>query len=539
MAHNIFPNSRNGRIGDHANFATVAGNQITNNNTGSGAQNNNNATGVQNVNYGRDQNLNHGGGPMTVNNRGGWTPPAYRPAFAPTGSGYSNNNSGAGTQNVNAGRDQNSNYGNGGFNITNDERTTRRKNSPPPTQPPIAESAARERREATHSPSNAHDQRPLSGKRLDGDELQREEDAFRDMRNDGDEYGEILDLKDEEAQDMLDDWQSLFENTGDAELRQQVVRAMSELTYRSGRVPDGIWIQEVEDLSQDAVEFGGFADIWTGSTNGTKVALKVVRHRINHKQHELMIKAFMREAVIWRSFVHANILPFKGMYWFKGNQEQICLVCPWMENGNLLQFLKKHPEIEPAAQERLASGSIDYAKEIAQGLAYLHSLKITHGDLKGYNVLIDHDQTARITDFGLSRVVDNENLAGLSNMSGRQGPIRWLAPELLKSGRKSAISLKSDVYAFGCVCYEIYAKRIPFEGTEDFGIMHAVVIQNKRPQPPQNMGDKMRNLMESCWLADPDSRPDAAKIVAQIDRPNNSRSEPGRLKPKYRNRNKV
>ncbi|KAL0058244.1 hypothetical protein AAF712_015093 [Marasmius tenuissimus] len=318
-------------------------------------------------------------------------------------------------------------------------------------------------------PSIAPPQRPPIGRRLDGDMLRREEDDFRSMRNDEVEYEEILELKDEDAQEMLDDWQLLIECTEDTKLRQQVVHAMSELTYRSGRVPEGIWIGEVEDLSKDAVEFGSFADIWTGTINETKVALKVVRYRIDHEQHERVIKA----------------------------------------------------------------------KEIAQGLVYLHSLNITHGDLKGYNVLIDDDQNARITDFGLSRAVDNENLVGLLNMSSRQGSVRWLAPELLKSGRSSASPSKSDIYAFGCVCYEIYAKCIPFEDVKDYGIIYAAVIQNERPQPPQNMGDKMRHLMVSCWMADPNSRPDAAKIVEQINRPGYSRSEPGRPKSSYRDRNKT
>ncbi|KAL0066402.1 hypothetical protein AAF712_006444 [Marasmius tenuissimus] len=400
-------------IGDRANLSTVHGPQFNNHQSGTGTQNNNNSTGTQNINHGRDQNFNNGPGGMTVNNKGPWNPrppQAYHSPSPSSGYGNSNNNR-EGTQNVNTGRDQNANNSSGKYKINNDERTGR--DSPPPTQHSIAGSATRERRGDAHSPSIAP-ARPPSEKRLNGDKLRREEDHFRDMRDDEDEYEEVLGIKNEDAQKVLDEWQSLFECTEDTKLRQQVVRAMSELAYR--------------------IDFGGFADIWTGSTDGKKVAVKVVRYRIDREQRDQMMKAFMREAVIWRSFDHPNILPLMGMYWF--NSEQICLVCPWMENGNLLQFVKKHPDIDSATQEELA-------KEIAQGLAYLHGLNITHGDLKGYNVLIDVDPDdpdriahARITDFGLSRVADDENLAGLSTMSGRQGPARWLAPELLTEWKK-------------------------------------------------------------------------------------------------------
>ncbi|KAJ8079060.1 Receptor-interacting serine/threonine-protein kinase 1 [Marasmius tenuissimus] len=451
------------------------------------------------------------------------------------GLGTQNNHNATGTQNINYGRDQNTNNGPGAMNINNNERTGR--DPPPPTQHPIAGSATRDRRGDAQAPSIAP-AGPPSEKRLNGDKLRREEDAFRNMRDNEADYEEILGIKDEDARKTLDDWQLLIECTEDTKLRHQVVRAMRDLVYRSGQAPEVIWIGKVGNLSEHAVDFGGFADIWTGSTDGKKVAVKVVRYRIDREQRDQMMKAFMREAVIWKSFDHPNILPLMGMYWF--NSEQICLVCPWMENGNLLQFVKTHPDINSATQEELA-------KEIAQGLAYLHGLNITHGDLKGYNVLIDVDPDdpdriahARITDFGLSRVADDENLAGLSAMSGRQGPARWLAPELLTKGRKSAISLKSDVYAFGCVCYEIYAKRIPFEDIEEHRIYQVIVEQGKRLQPPPDMDNKMRDLMQLCCEADPNSRPDATQIVEQIERPTWSRSEPARpiARARYLDRNK-
>ncbi|KAK1225235.1 hypothetical protein PQX77_011836 [Marasmius sp. AFHP31] len=550
MSHhptNIFPNSRNARIGDHASFSAVGGNQITNNNTGSGAQNNNNASGVQNVNYGRDQNLNHGAGPMTVNNRGGWTPPAYRPAFAPTGSGYSNNNSGEGTQNVNAGRDQNANYGYGAFNINNDERK-----SPPPVQ---ANFDGRGQRELAQSPSRPSvgipNPRPSSGTPYKSKELVRKENAFRQLLNDPEHYYEVVGLDGKEAQSVLDEWQRLSDYTADADLRSRIVQANIQLSENSGLSPRCLQISGVEDLSEAPVEYGGFADIWTGSIGDVRVAVKVVRHRLNSPKHDQMIKvrlktpayitlsepgtdhdlkAFTREALIWRNLNHPNILPFTGMYSFNEAQGQLCLVSPWMENGNLLQFLSDNPGVDLATQQRLA-------KDVAQGLAHLHGLQITHGDIKGVNVLITSDGNACITDFGLSRVIDSQRLAGLSNTSGRQGPARWLAPELMKVGKRAAMSPESDIYAFGCVCYEIYAKQAPFEDVEEYGIYHIVVVENQRPELPRQVPDGMRRLIKSCWRTEPGSRPKAVDIVDEIGRvyggrPNRNAAV-GRNKPAY------
>ena len=122
-------------------------------------------------------------------------------------------------------------------------------------------------------------------------------------------------------------------------------------------------------------------------------------------------------------------------------------------------------------------------------------------------------------------------------MSSRQvGGLRWLAPELLKTGKRSAMSKESDIYSFGCVCYEvrfgsvfshyrglpkilkIYAKEFPFADIEDYGIYHIIVGENQHPEIPPKAPDAMRRLMENCWTPEPGSRPKAATIVEEIDR---------------------
>ncbi|KAK1216388.1 Rho guanine nucleotide exchange factor [Marasmius sp. AFHP31] len=380
-----------------------------------------------------------------------------------------------------------------------------------------------ERREQTHSPSpnvGVPNARPSSGEPLSSEDLARKEDAFRNLLTDEKEYESVLELDGDDGQSVLDNWQQssqqLSEQTRDVNLRSSIIHAIIELSESSGLFPQCLQIGGVEDVSDYPVEYGGFADIWTGSVGGMRVALKVVRYRFHSQRKHNPIKAFVREAMIWRNMIHPNVLPFTGMYWFNPAQGQLCLVSPWMESGNLLQFLTDTPEVDHAAQQRLA-------KDVAQGLAYLHDLKITHGDLKGYNVLVGDDRIARITDFGLSQVIGDQRLTSLSSMAGRQGPTRWLAPEIMENGR-NMISQESDVYAYGCVCYElsrdmkIYAKCIPFEEHEEYGLYHIVVVRGQRPELPQDVPNGMRQMIEKCWQVEPGSRPKAATLVQEIGR---------------------
>ncbi|KAJ8079003.1 hypothetical protein PM082_013290 [Marasmius tenuissimus] len=352
--------------------------------------------------------------------------------------------------------------------------------------------------------------RPSSGKPLKPKELARKENGFRQLLEDREQYDEVVGLEGDEAQDVLDQWQRLSECTENADLRSHVIQASIQLSERSGLSPWYLQIDEVEDLSEHPIEYGDFGDIWIGSTHGVRVAVKVSRHTLHSQKHEQMIRAFTREALIWRNLIHPNILPFTGMYWFNEEQTQLCLVSPWMENGNLVQFLKDYPEVDRYTQQRLA-------EDVAQGLAYLHDLRITHGDLKGHNVLITSEHTACITDFGFARVIDNQSLAALSDTSIHQSTsVRWFAPELFKSGTKAAMSPDSDIYSFGCVCYEIYAKRPPFCDIKGNGIYYMVVVQNHRPELPRQVPDGMRRLIENCWRSEPSSRPKAASIVEMI-----------------------
>jgi serine/threonine protein kinase len=112
--------------------------------------------------------------------------------------------------------------------------------------------------------------------------------------------------------------------------------------------------------------------------------------------------------------------------------------------------------------------------DIAQGLAYLHNLKpaIVHGDLKGVgptrchillksdlfqvNILITPSFRASLADFGLATVKDSKAIPLTATSSIREaGTLRWQAPELF-SEDQSVTTTRTDVYAFGCVCYEVF-----------------------------------------------------------------------------------
>lgn len=188
---------------------------------------------------------------------------------------------------------------------------------------------------------------------------------------------------------------------------------------------------------------GGFGSVYRGILpDKTVVAVKKITNLgVQGK------KDFCTEIAIIGNIHHANLVKLKG---FCAQGRQRLLVYEYMNRGSLDRTLfGSGPVLE--WQER-----VDIALRTARGLAYLHSgceQKIIHCDVKPENILL-HDQfQAKISDFGLSKLLSPEQSSLFTTMRGTRG---YLAPEWLTN---AAISEKTDVYSFGMVLLELVSGR--------------------------------------------------------------------------------
>ncbi|KAF5353500.1 hypothetical protein D9756_008126 [Leucocoprinus leucothites] len=260
----------------------------------------------------------------------------------------------------------------------------------------------------------------------------------------------MQELRGDDAQVLIDFlytlgiFQSSFPYPG---FRKHIIRALYKLCKSSMLYPQCLVLKDDIVMSGEPETGGGFGDIYRGWFRGKSLCLKVVR-TFKRSETDAMLKAFAKEAVLWGQLHHPNIAPFYGVYHLNESRNRICLVSPWMEKGSLVRYLDANP----------LAKRMPFVLDIAKGLEYLHSENITHGDLKGANVLISDAEVACITDFGLSTVLTGSTFA----YTPGTGPVafspRWLAPELLSIYNSNQLPTKSsDVWAFGSVCYEVSA----------------------------------------------------------------------------------
>ncbi len=191
----------------------------------------------------------------------------------------------------------------------------------------------------------------------------------------------------------------------------------------------------------------------------------------------------MREAIVWSHLSHPNLLPFYGIYQVDDHLGRVCLVSPWMENGNVTEYLKTHPDMPrlPLVCVYIFAlhGMIYHIRQvhdILAGLGHLHKQFVVHGDLKGVhfvpgsnhtppgsyvfnqaNILISNSGSACLADFGLSSIDDKEILrwTSLNTVIRVGGTVRWQAPELMDPEDGSRPTFSADVYSVASVMYEV------------------------------------------------------------------------------------
>ncbi len=209
--------------------------------------------------------------------------------------------------------------------------------------------------------------------------------------------------------------------------------------------------------------------------------------------------------------VHENVVQLFGPVHLPNGD--VGAVMEFCAHGALVDALygDKAREMTDAQLLRIARGA-------ARGLAHLHAHKIVHRDIAARNVLLAGDMRqpiAKLSDFGMAREIDSA-YSGVAEQqtSATIGPVRWMAPEQLE---RLAYSKASDVFAFGVLLYEIFARSAPWPGLANINVATRV-IAGTRMQPHETVPPDMRELMTQCWAHEPKERPSAKAVCASIER---------------------
>ncbi|KAG8657885.1 hypothetical protein MANES_03G091900v8 [Manihot esculenta] len=264
---------------------------------------------------------------------------------------------------------------------------------------------------------------------------------------------------------------------------------------------------------------GGFGPVYKGVlSDGAIIAVKQLSAKSKQGNRE-----FVNEIGMISALQHPNLVRLFGCC-IEGNQ--LLLVYEYLENNSLARALfgreDQRLELDWSTRKKILLG-------IAKGLAYLHEesrLKIVHRDIKATNVLLDKDLNAKISDFGLAKLDEEEN----THISTRiAGTIGYMAPEYAMRGY---LTDKADVYSFGVVALEIVSGKsnTNYRPKEEFVYLldWAYVLQEQGnllelvdPSLGSNYSkqEAMRvlNLALLCTNPSPTLRPSMSSVVSMVE----------------------
>ena len=323
--------------------------------------------------------------------------------------------------------------------------------------------------------------------------------------------------------------------------KEDIEDKLEEATGLNSRMLNAWQIKICDVELGPAVAEGAAGTVHDGRYAGHRVAVKVLKRPVDPELSPEVAEDFARECATLMSIRHKHLLIFFGAGTMSDNRPFI--VTEYMALGSLKTVL--------ADRDRVLGwpARIRLAAQVADGMAYLHSLKIVHRDFKSDNVLLNEQLDAKVADFGTSKLVTASraqlqtgtttgetsfgggggggepelSVAFQATMTKGVGTPLWMAPELFEGGTKYGPEV--DVYSFGVVMWELATRKVPWQDEiattvyiEFFAALSEALEHGVRPRVPAEVAQTAPEfvaLLQQCWTTDPAARLESA-AVAQL-----------------------
>ncbi|KAI0293257.1 kinase-like domain-containing protein [Russula brevipes] len=222
------------------------------------------------------------------------------------------------------------------------------------------------------------------------------------------------------------------------------------------------------------------------------VAVKSVRLVRLKERH---ITQMMEEIDLVKRLSHPSIVKYEGM---ARDEHTLKIVIEYAENDSLKEKL----ELSGKINETLAA---NYVVEILEGLDFLHSNGIVHGNLKAANIFTTNVGSVKLSDFGLSL----NRLALGGEIRNIPCAPNWAAPEIIE---QTGSSTKSDIWSLGCTVIELLTGQPPYGDIPNIQLVRFRIAVDDYPPIPEDFSRPLISFLEECFQRVPAHRPSVEEL---------------------------
>lgn len=245
------------------------------------------------------------------------------------------------------------------------------------------------------------------------------------------------------------------------------------------------------------IETGKFSEVWEGLWNDTtSVTVKTAKLNV------IDTKSLRKEIEILKQLSHPNLIQ---LYAVCTKGEPIYIITELTKYGNLFQYLRGDGRLLELPQ------IINMMVQIAAGMAYLGENNYIHQDLAARNVMLAEGLVCKLSGFGSVQAIS----AGIYEAHpGIKVPIKWTALEVIMY---SYFTIKSDVWSFGIVMYELVTRgRLPYTGMNNSQVVQSLKNNYRMPCPP-SCPEHLYEIMTECWREDAATRPTFEELQSRLE----------------------
>ncbi|XP_024179513.1 mitogen-activated protein kinase kinase kinase 5 isoform X2 [Rosa chinensis] len=248
---------------------------------------------------------------------------------------------------------------------------------------------------------------------------------------------------------------------------------------------------------------GTFGSVYvaTNRETGALCAMKEVELLPDDPKSAECIKQLQQEIKVLSQLKHPNIVQYYGS---EIVEDRFFIYLEYVHPGSINKYVHEHCGAMTEAVVR------SFTRHIVSGLAYLHSTKTIHRDIKGANLLVDSCGVVKLADFGMAK-----HLSGhVGNLSLKGSPY-WMAPELMQSemhkDNSSDLALAVDIWSLGCTIIEMFTGKPPWSEYEGAAAMFKVMKDT--PPFPETLSPEGKDFLRCCFQRNPAERSTAAMLL--------------------------